>query len=606
MKFRADQDGFVTGIRFYKTQPTTRAPTPARCGAAAALAWHRDFHRRERERLAAGELCVTRWRSRPTPPTSCPTTRRTAGTPPTTATSRNSGVDNSPLHRVGRRRGRRQRAFTDTAAAADSRQQLIPVNELLGRRRLQHQWRRHDQADCHRPRSPLPERPASRSEHDRHRHLQRARPDRHRRDDRSRPAATAVAGHTSYDAATRTVTFTPTGDAGAVDHLHTVDRQRCQGSARQHDGCRSPGPSPPLRPPSAARARSGPARQSRHTVSQRQLGGRAGCQVPCPARLATSPVCGSTRAAGNTGTHTGSLWNTTGTKLGTVTFTGETATGWQQATLSRTRAVTANTTYVASYYAPVGRYAVNTRLLRQRRRPDGPLTALAQRNRRRQRRLPVRRAAASRTAPTSPATTGSMCVFDTTAADTTAPTRDRQGARARRQRCRRQHAGELQHSPNRSTAARSAWTLTGPGSAPVPGNRSPTTPATQTATFTPIAALANSTHVHGHRQRRQGCGGQHDGPGQLVLHDRGAASAAARPGSRRAGRGGHELEPNQYSKYLAEILRTEGLNEFATVDCRARVTATVLGQYDVVVLGQTPLTAARSRRSPPGSTAAAT
>ena len=63
------------------------------------------------------------------------------------------------------------------------------------------------------------------------------------------------------------------------------------------------------------------------------------------------------KGTGNTGTHTGSLWTAAGARLATVTFTGETASGWQQATFASPVAVTANTTYVASYYAPVGRYA---------------------------------------------------------------------------------------------------------------------------------------------------------------------------------------------------------------------------------------------------------
>ena len=62
----------------------------------------------------------------------------------------------------------------------------------------------------------------------------------------------------------------------------------------------------------------------------------------------------------NTGTHVGHLWTSTGTLLATVTFTGETASGWQQVTLPTAVAVTANTTYVASYHAPVGRYAFNS------------------------------------------------------------------------------------------------------------------------------------------------------------------------------------------------------------------------------------------------------
>ena len=35
-----------------------------------------------------------------------------------------------------------------------------------------------------------------------------------------------------------------------------------------------------------------------------------------------------------TGTHVGTLWTNTGTKLATVTFTGESASGWQQATFT--------------------------------------------------------------------------------------------------------------------------------------------------------------------------------------------------------------------------------------------------------------------------------
>src|SRR5437867_2376948 len=54
----------------------------------------------------------------------------------------------------------------------------------------------------------------------------------------------------------------------------------------------------------------------------------------------------------NTGTHIGYLWSSTGTQLGSATFTNETATGWQEVALSPAVPITANTTYVASYYAP--------------------------------------------------------------------------------------------------------------------------------------------------------------------------------------------------------------------------------------------------------------
>ena len=64
--------------------------------------------------------------------------------------------------------------------------------------------------------------------------------------------------------------------------------------------------------------------------------------------------------AQNTGTHVGSLWTKGGQKLATVTFTNETASGWQQANFSSPVAVTANTTYVVSYHSRVGFYAVNS------------------------------------------------------------------------------------------------------------------------------------------------------------------------------------------------------------------------------------------------------
>jgi N,N-dimethylformamidase beta subunit-like protein/uncharacterized protein DUF4082/fibronectin type III domain protein len=63
------------------------------------------------------------------------------------------------------------------------------------------------------------------------------------------------------------------------------------------------------------------------------------------------------KASTNTGSHIGSLWTAAGQRLAQVTFTGESASGWQTATFSSPVTVTPNTTYVASYYAPNGHYA---------------------------------------------------------------------------------------------------------------------------------------------------------------------------------------------------------------------------------------------------------
>ena len=65
------------------------------------------------------------------------------------------------------------------------------------------------------------------------------------------------------------------------------------------------------------------------------------------------------KSALNTGTHVGHLWSSTGTLLASVSFTGETASGWQQANFSSPVAVTANTTYVASYSTTVGHFSAD-------------------------------------------------------------------------------------------------------------------------------------------------------------------------------------------------------------------------------------------------------
>lgn len=62
------------------------------------------------------------------------------------------------------------------------------------------------------------------------------------------------------------------------------------------------------------------------------------------------------KGAGNTGTHTAHLWQ--GTKsLATVTFVGETSSGWQTAVFNPPVLVKAGTKYTASYHDPKGHYA---------------------------------------------------------------------------------------------------------------------------------------------------------------------------------------------------------------------------------------------------------
>jgi Domain of unknown function (DUF4082)/Bacterial Ig-like domain len=81
------------------------------------------------------------------------------------------------------------------------------------------------------------------------------------------------------------------------------------------------------------------------------------------------------KGVGNTGTHTGSLWSASGTRLATGTFTAETATGWQTLTFAEPVLVIPGATYTASYTAPNGHYAIDHHYFETTKVDSTPLTA---------------------------------------------------------------------------------------------------------------------------------------------------------------------------------------------------------------------------------------
>lgn len=62
----------------------------------------------------------------------------------------------------------------------------------------------------------------------------------------------------------------------------------------------------------------------------------------------------------NTGTHIGTLWSSTGAKLASATFTGETASGWQSVSFGSPVTIAASTVYVASYHCEAGHYSATS------------------------------------------------------------------------------------------------------------------------------------------------------------------------------------------------------------------------------------------------------
>ena len=83
------------------------------------------------------------------------------------------------------------------------------------------------------------------------------------------------------------------------------------------------------------------------------------------------------KSTANVGTHLGHVWTDSGQLLGTATFAGESSAGWQQVNFSTPIAATANTTYVASYFAPAGHYSADAFYFQQSGLDNPPLHALA-------------------------------------------------------------------------------------------------------------------------------------------------------------------------------------------------------------------------------------
>jgi hypothetical protein len=83
------------------------------------------------------------------------------------------------------------------------------------------------------------------------------------------------------------------------------------------------------------------------------------------------------KSSANTGTHIGNLWSSTGALLGSITFTNETASGWQQMLFTTPVSISPNTVYVASYHCTVGHYSEDDFYFASTGVDSPPLHALA-------------------------------------------------------------------------------------------------------------------------------------------------------------------------------------------------------------------------------------
>ena len=427
-------------IRFYKGagehRHARRAPVDhhrQRCSRTGHL------HRRDGARAGSRSTFAT-----PVPitaehrPTSPRTSPRTAATRSTTATSRDRASTGRRCTRSADGDGRPQRRLPRTAPSGFPTQTFNATNYWVDV-----VFTTTAAAATRRRRPSPPRRPTSgrhRRGRDRQRHRDVQRGDGRRAIDldgtfelRDPAGALVAADRHLRTPATRTATL----DADAprwrpsTTYTATVRGGAPTRASRTSPATRwrptSPGRS--RRPPRATAAARAPARSSAATATpgtasaDRHRGGRARREVPRRRQRHVTAIR-FYKGARNTGTHVGHLWTTTGTLLahGHLHRRDRRRAGSRRASPSPV-AITANTTYVASYYAPVGGYAVDARLL-HRRPPTGRRCTRRRRARTAERRLSLRRQRLPRPDVLTPRTTGwTWCSpRPRPGADTTPPT----------------------------------------------------------------------------------------------------------------------------------------------------------------------------------------
>ncbi len=293
----------------------------------------------------------------------------------------------------------------------------------------------------------------------------------------------------------------------------------------------------------------------------------------------------------NVGPHTGHLWTASGTSLALVSFSGETATGWQQANFSSPVAITSGSTYVVSYHTASGFYSADSGYFAATGVDSGPLHAL-------QNGVDgpngVYRYGASGF-PTSSYLSSNYwvdVVFTTSISEDTTPpivsaTTPANGASG--VDVSSVVDATFSESMNASTITTSTFELRDNNNALVPAAISY---AGLTARLQPLAALAYSTTYS--VLIRGGSAGVKDVAGNAMTADYGWSFTTAGAPPATSGPGGPILvissAANPFTMYYAEILRNEGLNAFTVADV-SLVTATMLNGYDVAILGDMALTA---------------
>ena len=293
----------------------------------------------------------------------------------------------------------------------------------------------------------------------------------------------------------------------------------------------------------------------------------------------------------NIGTHTGTLWSSTGTQLATATFSSESASGWQQVSFATPVQISANTTYVASYHAPLGHYAANNNFFATAGVDNAPLHALKNgvdgSN-------GVYKYGASTIFPNASFQSTNYwvdVVFANSAADTTAPTVSSTvpATGGTNVNATANVTATFSEALNAASVSAATFELRDAGNNLITATVSYDS-ASRTATLHPNNVLgATSTYT---ARLKGGSAGIKDVAGNALAADYtwSFTTAGTVPNQ---GPGGPILvvnsASNPFTSYYTEILRNEGYTNFATADVSS-LTSTLLNSYDVVILGELPLT----------------
>jgi hypothetical protein len=170
--------------------------------------------------------------------------------------------------------------------------------------------------------------------------------------------STSISSALTYSDATKTATLTPSSAlANGTTYTATVNAQDTTGTAMTSQFSWS-----------FTTASSSSGGTLDHLFSRTAVPGTPNWNDPHPNSIGVkffADVSGTVtglrfyKGSMNTGPHSGVLWTATGSVLASANYTNESASGWQDVTLSSPVWITAGTTYVASFTTTVGFYSAD-------------------------------------------------------------------------------------------------------------------------------------------------------------------------------------------------------------------------------------------------------